>query len=148
MNEVAISGYITATFADVLVASAEGAVSFSYNPARVPSAGVFFATLKSKNDPYDDVSALDRPGVFRLNLGLTEAAYRALFGALPSRPTADDVIETTHDFTRLDVLLPHPVYAYLGWVCVLSPSDATFETVKPLLADAYALAVSRYQSAG
>ena len=49
-----------------------------------------------------------------------------------------------HDFTALDQLLPHPVYARLYWVCVLNPSAATFEVVKPLLANAYGLAVSKY----
>jgi hypothetical protein len=49
-----------------------------------------------------------------------------------------------HDFTALDQLLPHPVYAPQSWVCVLNPSAATFEAVRPLLAEAYQLAVSRY----
>ncbi len=43
----------------------------------------------------------------------------------------------------LDQLLPRPVYARQRWVCVLNPSDATFEKVKPLLAEAYGLAVNR-----
>jgi hypothetical protein len=53
-------------------------------------------------------------------------------------------VGTGHDFTALDQLLPHPVYAPMSWVCVLNPSVATFEAVRPLLAEAYQLAVSRY----
>jgi hypothetical protein len=32
----------------------------------------------------------------------------------------------------------------MSWVCVLNPSPATFETIKPLLAEAYQRAVSRH----
>ena len=52
--------------------------------------------------------------------------------------------DTDHDFTALDQLMPHPVYAPQSWVCVLNPSDATFQKIQPLLAEAYDLAVSRY----
>jgi hypothetical protein len=48
-----------------------------------------------------------------------------------------------HDFTALDQLMPHPVYAPLSWVCVLNPSAATFDVVRPLLAEAYQRAVGR-----
>jgi|GEM_PF-3900004 len=34
----------------------------------------------------------------------------------------------------------------MAWVCVLRPSAAAFDAVKPLLADAYTLAVGRYAS--
>lgn len=144
MNEDAITRYITSTFAGLHTGSAEGVTFFAYNPDGAPQASVYFATIKTKDDPNDDVSDLSRPSVYRLNLGLSEAAYVALFGPLPPRPGDDGLIETHHDFKQLDQLLPHPVYAYLGWICVLTPSAATFETLKPLLADAYALAQSRY----
>ena len=39
--------------------------------------------------------------------------------------------------------MPHPVYAPQAWVCVLSPSVETFQTLKPLLEEAYAMAVDR-----
>ncbi len=144
MDEAAIRQHLAANFTGLQVNATEGATSFAYNPDGVPAASVYFATLKSKDDPNDDVSALDRPSVYRLNVGVTEATYQRLFGPLPPRPGDDGLIETTHDFAVLDQLLPHPVYAYLGWVCVLNPSETTFETVKPLLAEAYALAQSRY----
>lgn len=144
MDEAAVTRYVTETFAGLKVDSAEGVTAFSYNPGGAPSAGVYFATIKNRDDAHDDVSRLDRPGVFRLNLGLSEGAYRGLFGPAPAAPGEDGLIETTHDFTALDEVMPHPVYAYMAWVCVLSPGDATFERVKPLLADAYALARSRH----
>jgi hypothetical protein len=42
-----------------------------------------------------------------------------------------------YDFTVLDQLLPHPVYAPQSWVCVLNPSAETFERLRPLPAEAY-----------
>jgi hypothetical protein len=40
--------------------------------------------------------------------------------------------------------MPHPVYGKMYWVCVLNPSAATFEAVKPLLAEAYQAAAGRH----
>jgi hypothetical protein len=56
-------------------------------------------------------------------------------------------VDAGHDFTTLDQILPHPVYAPQSWVCVLNPSDETFQAVRPLLAEAYDLAVRRYARA-
>jgi hypothetical protein len=92
-----------------------------------------FATIVTKNyTGFDDQSQLDRPGVFRLNVGVSRDTFRRLF------PT-----DTEHDYAALDVLMPHPVYAPQSFVSVLNPSDATFETVKPLLAEAYSNALKR-----
>ena len=42
------------------------------------------------------------------------------------------------DYTALDRVLPHPVYAAQHWLSILNPSHATFEsTVKPLLYEAH-----------
>ncbi len=50
-----------------------------------------------------------------------------------------------YDFTTLDQLMPHPVYGRMYWVCVLNPTNETFETkVRSLLAEAYEMAVSKY----
>lgn len=64
--------------------------------------------------------------MFRLNLGLP-------------RERAHEVVdaEAVHDLTALDVLLPHPVYGRLGWVCVLNP-DRTWPTVRALIDEAHA----------
>jgi hypothetical protein len=93
---------------------------------------------------FDRASNLNRSGVFRLNIGIGKDTYRSLFGPQPSPPGAGGVVDTGHDFTTLDQILPHPVYAPQSWVCVLNPSDATFEAVRPLHAEAYDLAVRRY----
>ncbi|MGE5642274.1 MAG: DUF6194 family protein, partial [Byssovorax cruenta] len=80
-----------------------------------------------------------RPGVFRLNIGISKQAFQSLFGSAK-------VDVSNYDFTALDVIMPHPDYAQHHFICVLSPSEATFERVQPLLAEAYDIAVRRYTS--
>ena len=93
-----------------------------------------FATIVTKDYPdHDTASALDRPGVFRLNIGLRPEKYATLFPATPA----------IHDFTALDRLMPHPVYAQQSWVCILNPSDVSFAALHSLLQDAYTLAMER-----
>lgn len=70
-----------------------------------------------------------------------------------SRKTFDALfpegVGDNRDYTVLDQLLPHPVYAPQRWISVLNPSAATFETVlKPLLAEAYARLAPRRPVAG
>ena len=150
MDEVSITQYITDTFAgvDVVVASQEagspeaawGDTFFFYDPGRKlpPERGFPFATIVTKDyGDFDCASNLNRPSVFRLNIGVSKDTYRSLFGPQPSPPGAAGVVETGHDFTALDQIMPHPVYAHLSWVCVLNPSEATFQAVRPLLAEAY-----------
>src|SRR5262249_50399911 len=104
-----------------------------------------FATIVTKDyGDFDCASQINRPGVFRLNIGVSKETYRSLFGPQPPPPPAGSTVATGHDFAALDQLLPHPVYSPQSWVCVLNPSAATFEAVRPQLAEAYQLAVSRY----
>lgn len=144
MNEALITQSITATFADVQPVDAWGDTFFFYNPDRQRADEIYFATLKNNDDEYDNASNLNRPDIFRLNIGISKATYRTLFGAPPARADADETVETRYDFTVLDQLLPHPVYGRMFWVCVLNPSAATFQSLQPLLAEAYDLAVKKY----
>src|SRR5690606_13205540 len=90
---------------------------------------------------FDNASQLNRPGVFRLNIGVGRDTFRALFGDPPS---GDATANTDYDFAALDRLMPHPVYAPQWWVCVLNPSPETFDAVKPLLAEAHGKVATRY----
>ncbi|WP_062482849.1 DUF6194 family protein [Variovorax boronicumulans] len=97
-----------------------------------------FATIVTKDNDFDSASKLNRPGVFRLNVGVGKESFRALLG---EQPPVDI------DYTALDRLMPHPVYAKMHWVSVINPSAATFETVKPLLVEARNLLIARDKSA-
>ncbi|GAC1356273.1 MAG: DUF6194 family protein [Herpetosiphon sp.] len=156
MDESSIIQYITDTFSGVDVVRPEisggpeiawGDTFFIYDPQRnLEGQHSFpFATIVTKDyGDFDRASNLNRPGVYRLNIGVSKETYRSLFGRQPAPPAANGIVDTGHDFTVLDRLLPHPVYAPQSWVCVLNPSDATFQAIRPMLAEAYDLAVGRY----
>ena len=135
MNESSVVDYITKAFAGVETTENFGYTFFFYRSDRkLP-----FATLISSDYDYDRISNLDRPGVFRLNIGISKQTFQSLFGTAK-------VDVSNYDFTALDVIMPHPDYAQHHFICVLSPSEATFERVQPLLAEAYDIAVRRYTS--
>jgi len=152
VNEAQISRYITETFEGVDVVVASSNSFFFYNPdSNLPPDHRFpFVTIVT-SDIYDQFSNLNRSSVFRLNIGIGKQTFRSLFGE-PSLPSGRDRAEISgenssdYDFTALDQLMPHPVYGRMSWVCVLNPSEETFETkVRQLLAEAYDLAVSKYK---
>ena len=144
MTSDAIVASVLSRYPGVVEVSSWGERSVFYNPGRVLPRGVYFLTVKEHDGPNDRASRLDRDGVYRLNIGVGTAAYVRLFGPKPARPSKGGVVATGHDFTERDVLLPHPVYAWMGWVCVLSPSAETFERVKPLIDEAHRLAATTF----
>jgi len=144
MDPEAVAAYITGTFPDTYPMHSWGETAFFHNPCRRLPRGVYFATLKDKDGDNDRASRLHRPGVFRLSIGIGLPTFRALFGPPPARPAAGGVVDTCHDFSALDTLMPHPVYGWMSWMCVLNPGVYTFESVKPLLAKAHALAAVKF----
>src|SRR5437763_8550620 len=149
MDQDAIIQYVTDTFMGVEVVRptdglGAGDTFFFYDPQRNldPKRRLPFATIVTKDyGDFDNTSQLNRPHVFRLNIGVSKDTFRALFDPATS---AENDNRTTYDFAALDRLMPHPVYAPQSWVCVLNPSPETFEAVKPLLADAYARVATRH----
>jgi hypothetical protein len=93
-----------------------------------------WATL-IRSDAHDQVSDLSRPGVFRLSIGLPRRRYDELVAGIEAP-----------DFAATDVLMPHPVYADHGWVCVLNP-ERTWPEVETLLDDAHDFAVRKHDNA-
>jgi hypothetical protein len=93
-----------------------------------------WATLV-QSDAHDSASDLNRPNVFRLNIGLPRARYNEVVAGIEAP-----------DLTIVDVLMPHPVYAGYGFVCVLNP-ERTWPTVEALLADAHDFAVRKHDNA-
>ena len=81
-----------------------------------------------------------RSGVFRFAFGMARESYERVLGPLPRRPPKGGVPDLAgHDPTRLDTLSPHPVYAWMGWAQILSPTAASLDDLRPLLADSLAL---------
>ncbi|GAB2971181.1 DUF6194 family protein [Saccharothrix stipae] len=145
MNADELRDHISSTFAGVRTMEASGDTFFLYDPDGdlPPERQMPFATLVT-DDNYDRVSGLSRPGVFRLNIGLTKATYTAMFGAVPTERDEAGVFDTGFDHARPDVVMPHPVYASQHWVCVVSPIEATLDVVRSLLTEAHGFAARKH----
>ena len=138
MNQDAIAEYITNTFSDVATQTAYGYLFYFFGSNRKMP----FATIATKDAEHETYSSLQRPGVFRLNIGVRKATYRAIFGDPPKASEAAATAKGDYDYTELDTLLPHPEYAAQSWVCVLNPGPRTLQTVKELLAEAHEIAMN------
>ncbi len=144
MSPESIVKAITSELDGVIPKSSWGETSLFYNPGRLLPNGVYFCTIKEKNGDNDKSSALDRESVFRVSIGVGPTNYENHFGAKPKRPAKGCIVNTGHDFTQLDKLMPHPIYAWMSWVQILSPSKASFENILPLIRDAHASAVVKF----
>jgi hypothetical protein len=133
----AITRIILDRHPDALTVSAMGATFFSLDESHWPN----FATIVT-TDEHDEAAPsrlTDRPGAFRLNLGV-------------SRSTAERVAREageTPDHAAFGELLPHPVYAKQHWISILNPTHEQFrDVVVPLVDEAHdRLAASRTRHA-
>ncbi|QSO52112.1 hypothetical protein JZ785_25770 [Alicyclobacillus curvatus] len=96
-----------------------------------------FFTIADSDNEYDDVSNLNREGVFRLNIGVSKETFRHLCG---------DVVDESVDYSMLNVFLPHPQYSRQHFVCILNPFDDNVEKTKQLIIESHAIAQRRVQS--
>ena len=122
-----ILSYCLSNLEDVVLMESWGERGIFYNPGNRLKRGVYVLTIKEKDGANDKASRLNRDGVYRINIGLRKETFLDRFGSIPKRPAAGKTVAMNIDFTALDCILPHPVYAWMGWVCVLNPSDETFE---------------------
>jgi hypothetical protein len=130
LSPAAITRYLVEACDDVQVDETTGDWFYFHGPDRMRP----FATIVTRDNDFDHISQLDRPGVYRLNVGVSPATAQAAVAPAP---------EGGHDHTALDRLLPHGYDGRAGWISVLNPSPATFEALKPLLAEAHQAAMQR-----
>ena len=116
----AIIAYLTTTYPATDAVTIPGAWFFSLDTEKHwPN----YATIVT-NDEDDQASDLERPGVFRINLGVDKATLES-YASVDAEP----------DYTALDRILPRPVYAAQRWISILNPSWSTWnEVVIPLIA--------------
>ncbi len=136
---------IVSEFEGVVPKSSWGETSLFYNPGKLLPNGVYFCTIKEKDGDNDKASALDRGGVFRLSIGISKKSYEKHFGERPKRPQKGGIIDTGHDFSALDELMPHPIYGWMSWVQILNPSAESFEKLLPLVEEAHSNAVIKFE---
>lgn len=90
-----------------------------------------FASIATSDNEFDNVSRLDRDGVFRVNIGVGKAMFSKLLGS----STAEDL-----DYAALNAFMPHPHYSRQHFVCILNPAGENEETTRQLLVEAHSLA--------
>ena len=145
MDAEDVRRYIVGTFDGIDVMTNEGDTFFVYDPLRnlPPERQQPFATIVT-GDHYDTVSALDRPGAYRLNLGLTKQTYVARFGTPPTVRDEHSVLVSDVDYAAVDTLMPHPVYASQYWISIIEPSETNWPVVRGLLAEAHGFAARKH----
>ena len=113
-----------------------GERSIFYNPGGGAPLGTIVASVKDHDGPNDQAAKLSRQGVHRLAFRLTPERFAERFGQPPRRPPRGGLVDLGgYDLTRLSELMPHPVYAWMRWVQILSPSRPQYESLQPLLAE-------------
>lgn len=95
-----------------------------------------FVTIANSDNDYDNVSNLNREGVFRVNIGVSRETFDSLF--------ADSGTEHVN-YTALNVFLPHPEYAKQNFICILSPSGENEAATKQFIIEAHSIAAKRLQ---
>jgi hypothetical protein len=95
-----------------------------------------FTTIANTDNEYDSVSNLNRPGIFRINIGVSRATFNTLFPKSLPEPI---------DYTTLNTFLPHPDYAKQNFICILNPTGDNITKTKQLIQEAHAIAAVRHQ---
>jgi Family of unknown function (DUF6194) len=123
-----------------------GENSIFYNPGRIAPLGVIFASIKDHDGANDSSAKLSRDTVYRFAFCLAKETYAQTFGDIPARPPKGGVVALPdYDPSRLNELMPHPVYAWMRWVQILSPSRARFDSLRPHLDESLELVKARWK---
>ncbi|MCI8404339.1 MAG: hypothetical protein HFE49_05500 [Clostridia bacterium] len=128
----------------IVLVNSWGEKGIFYNPDNLLKRGVYILTVKEKDGENDKSSNLNRDNVYRVNLGLRKETFKRMFGEIPKRPDKGGIVNMKYDFTEINKIMPHPVYAWIAWICCLNPSELTFEELKPYIQEAYEYAKEKY----
>ena len=139
-----ILSYCLSNLQDVVLVESWGERGIFYNPHNMLKRGIYVLTIKEKDGAHDKASMLDREHIYRINVGLRKETFIKLFGYLPKSPKAGEVVDMEFDFTTTNTIMPHPVYAWMGWICVLNPSNETFDDFKAMIQESYIFAKEKF----
>ncbi len=95
-----------------------------------------FVTIANSDNEFDNVSNLNREGVFRVNIGIKKETFKGLI----TEPASDSI-----DYSVLNTFLPHPDYAKQYFVCILNPTGSNLELAKQLITEAHSIAARRFR---
>lgn len=144
MNPNEILQYCLENLEGTVLVESWGEKGIFYNPGNGLKRGIYVLTIKEKDGANDRSSRLDRKNTYRVNIGVRKNTFTRLFGATPKRPDAGGIVDMDYDFSAFNQLLPHPVYAWMSWICVLNPSPSVFEELKPYILEAYEYAKEKF----
>ena len=123
-----------------------GERSIFYNPGRAAPLGTIVASIKDRDGPNDKAAELSRDGVFRFAFQIGHHEYVGRFGAVPPRPEKGQAVDVGRfDVTRLGELAPHPVYAWMRWVQILSLTRDQYDSLKPLLVESLDVVKAKWE---
>jgi hypothetical protein len=114
-----VIAYSLDTFPGLIEDRNWGERSLFYNPDRQLAKGTYFLTFGERDSANDSASTI-RPGDYRLNVGISKVAFTDRFGVVPARPAAGGVVQTGHDFSQPDRIVPHPIYRWMYWIAILT----------------------------
>ncbi|MCD9189461.1 MAG: DUF6194 family protein [Pyrinomonadaceae bacterium] len=128
-----IKDYIFQNFRDINLLEADGDLFFMHKSNdKLP-----FATIVTGDNEYDNFSNLNREGFFRINIGIDKETFNSMFEGLTSKKGMEAYLDIGIDFTKENIIQPHPTYGNSYWICVVNPSDKLFETLKQYLKISY-----------
>ncbi|MDE7095144.1 MAG: hypothetical protein K2O23_01540 [Anaeroplasmataceae bacterium] len=145
MTSDEIINYCLQNLPDTILVNSWGEQGIFYNPNHTLKRGIYVLTIKEKDGEHDEASKLNRGNIYRVNIGIRKETFVSLFGKTPNRPLKGCIVDLPYDFTKTDELLPHPIYAWMSWICVLNPTEDTFERLIPLIQEAYTFAKEKYR---
>jgi hypothetical protein len=145
MNPTELENWILENYKGIVVTNAYRERSFFYNPQYSLPKGIYFATIKESDGPNDRASKLDREGIYRFSIGVGKKQYQEMFGEVPKRPTKGNIVSLDFDFSTLNEIMPHPIYAWMGWVFILNPELEVIESIKNLLDISYLNCLMKYK---
>lgn len=106
---------------------------FYYAPdGQVPRNRQPYATIVTKDYPFDTKSRLADDDRWRLNIHAGTAVFTDLLGCSPEQVESSGV-----DYSTTDTFLPHPLYGAYGWVCIVNPGSATINRALEVLRGAH-----------
>lgn len=139
-----ILNYITNKYDGVVIKNSYKELAIFYNPNNLLKNGVYVCTIKEQDGNNDKASKLFRNGVFRFSCGLTKDDYINLFKILPKRPKKGEIVDLPYDFSILHEIIPHPIYAYMGWICINCTQETNLELFYKYIDLSYQKAVNNY----
>ena len=129
---------------DINIKQSWGETSVFYNPNNKFKNGTYILTIKQKDGENDVSSRLNRENTYRLNLGVSKNTFINLFGEIPKRASAGNIVNMNYDFSEYDKIMPHPIYAWMKWICVLNPSKETFDNLKKYVYESYEISKEKF----